>query len=281
MVDEDTVRTARETASHSNDTPVWSNSSGFEADVFTFARVLFSTGRTPSLDTAATSGGFAGWVRGLRLGWWVDYPDADLNFSYRLQQMTSVKTDADGRVIRLTDPALIDYPLVLMEHPGYMILHDDEVTALQKYLLNGGALEVLDFWGDREWQGFENQIQRVLPGRGWVDLPLDHPIFHSVYEIKGPMNRLQVPTIHFWNRDYDPRDPNSHLQNVNRGVDYETVHVRAWLDDKGRIMIIAVHNSDVPDGWEREGEDEEYFRQFSEVTSYPLGINILVYLMTH
>jgi hypothetical protein len=43
----------------------------------------------------------------------------------------------------------------------------------------------------------------------------------------------------------------------------------------------VIHNSDVPDGWEREGEDDRYFRTFSEKISYPLGVNIVFYLMTH
>ena len=59
------------------------------------------------------------------------------------------------------------------------------------------------------------------------------------------------------------------------------MHVRAWLHEKQRIMIVAIQNSDTGDGWEREGEDETYFQQFSEPRSYPLTINIVFYLMTH
>src|ERR1041384_5117321 len=43
LVNEDTVRTARETMSHSTGTPNWTNASGFEKDVFTFARVIFKS----------------------------------------------------------------------------------------------------------------------------------------------------------------------------------------------------------------------------------------------
>ena len=44
---------------------------------------------------------------------------------------------------------------------------------------------------------------------------------------------------------------------------------------------IICHNTDLGDGWEREGESEEYFREFSERKSYPMGINIVTYAMTH
>jgi hypothetical protein len=61
----------------------------------------------------------------------------------------------------------------------------------------------------------------------------------------------------------------------------ETVHYRAILDDKGRIMVMICHNTDLGDGWEREGQNEDYFHIFSEKQAYPMGINILVYAMTH
>lgn len=287
-VDEDTVRTARETASHSTGTPEWSNPEGFEWDVFTFARVIFPSNPNQGGDEGPRGfggfgggGGGGGWGRGRRLGWWVDYPDADLNLSYRLQQMTALKVDPDARTIKLTDPELTRYPMLFMEHPGYMDLKEEEVTAFQNYLRNGGSLFVTDFWGNREWAGFEAQMKRVLPERNWVELTMEHPIFHCVYEVKGPMKRLQVPTIQFWNRDFDPNDPSSHLQRIDRGEGYETMHVRAWLDDKQRIMVIATLNSDVSDGWERESENEDYFKRFAEPISYPLAINVLFYLMTH
>ena len=95
------------------------------------------------------------------------------------------------------------------------------------------------------------------------------------------MQRLQVPTIQFWNREHDENDPQSPLQTIFRGEGSEEMHVRAWLDDKQRPMILVIHNSDISDGWEREGEDLEYFEKFSEKISYPLGINIVFYLMTH
>ena len=264
LVNEDTVRTARETARHSVEMPNWTNAPGFEKDVFTFARIIFksrSDGRFP-------------------LGWWVDYPDADLNLSYRLQQLTSMKVDPDARVLKLTDPTLFDFPLIYMEHAGYMQLNDEEIGHLRRHLLNGGALFVNDFWGTREWEGFAAQMKHVLPERSWEDLPMDHPVFHGIFDLKGPLNNLQVPTMQFWNRQYDPGNEQSRVTRY-RGEGYEDMHVRALLDDKRRIMVIAVHNSDISDGWEREGENEEYFKEYSETRAYPLAINIIFYLMTH
>jgi hypothetical protein len=263
-VDEATVRTARETAAHSFNLPAWTNAPQFEKDVFTFVRVIFrsNTGR-PS---------FLGWVN--------DYPDGDLNLSHRLQQLTSMKVDPDGRVLKLTDPALFQYPFIFTAQAGGMDLSDEEAVALRKYLQKGGAFMADDFWGDRDWENFEYQMSRVLPGRQWIDLPIEHPLFHCVYDLAGPIRKLQVPTIHLWRRGYDPDNPSSNAS-AFRGEGTGEMHVRAWLDDKQRIMIIALHNTDTGDGWEREGENEDYFRQFSETRAYPIAINTIVYLMTH
>ena len=77
------------------------------------------------------------------------------------------------------------------------------------------------------------------------------------------MNDLQSPSIHFWQRNYDPSKPNMHVS-ARRGPMSDDMHVRAWLDERQRIMILALHNCDNGDGWEREGQNEEYFHLFSE-----------------
>ena len=46
-------------------------------------------------------------------------------------------------------------------------------------------------------------------------------------------------------------------------------------------MVLSAHNTDLGDGWEREGENTEYFKTFSEARAYPLAVNIVFYLMTH
>ena len=56
----------------------------------------------------------------------------------------------------------------------------------------------------------------------------------------------------------------------------------AWgiADEHGRLMVLMIHNSDIPDGWEREAEEPEYFERFSP-GAYAVGINVVLYAMTH
>lgn len=250
-------RTPREVPTHSTGTPMWTNPKPFEKDVFTFVRVRRA--RSP-------------WGEGGT--WSTDTPDSDLNLSYRLQQMTSMKVNPDGRFLRLTDKELFDFPFIYMVEPGSLYLEDEEIVALRKYLVNGGFVMFDDFWGDSAWANVEQIMKQVLPEHTFSELPLDHPVYHCVFEIKA---KGQVPNV-------GTGETSQHTGITwenNHDGDTRTVHHRAIFDEKGRMMVIATHNTDNGDGWEREGEFDFYFRNFSEKIAYPLGINIIFYMMTH
>ena len=250
----DDVRTAREIPTHSTGTPIWDNPVDFEKDVFTFTRIRYSRG---------------GFGRGG--GWSTDLPDADLNLSYRLQQMTSMRVDPNGRIVSLTDPELVDFPFIYIVEPGNLGFTDEEASALRRYLLNGGFLMLDDFWGEEAWANVEYVFRQVFPERAFSELPMDHPLYTSVFEIKA---KGQVPNVGLGD------ESKYHGQTWER-EDARQVHHRALFDDKGRLMVLATHNTDNGDGWEREGESDYYFHNFSEKIAYPLGINLIFYIMTH
>jgi hypothetical protein len=267
LVDERTVRTAREIASHSTGTPNWTNAARFEKDVFTFVRII----RDSDPDGSPTSG-----------SWITDFPDSDLNLSFRLQQITSLKVDPDGRVLRLTNPDLFNYPWIYMVEPGALLLRDEEVPILRKYLLSGGVLWADDFWGEWQWEGFARQMKRVLPDSEFVELTMEHQMFHCVFDLKMPKNKLQTPNIRQGMRsEYDGVTWERHPREDGSWEACTEMHVRAIFDNKDRIMVIATHNCDNGDSWEREGENDYFFHEFSEMRGYPLAINIIFYLMTH
>jgi hypothetical protein len=254
--DDDAPRTAREVGNHSTETPTWTNPVAHQKDVFTFVRVVY------------TGGGYGrgGYRRGG--GWATDFPDSDLNLSWRLQQMTSLKVDPDCRTMRLTDPDLKNFPFIYIVEPGGLYLSDEEATALRDYLLNGGFLMLDDFWGDSEWDNCEEQMKKVFPARPFKELELSHPVYHCVFEIKS---KAQVPNIDVGVAS----EYNGVTWEYNHDGDTQTVHHKGITDDKERLMVIACHNTDNGDGWEREGESDYYFHNFSEKIAYPLGINII------
>jgi Domain of unknown function (DUF4159) len=252
-------KTAREALSDPREVERWVNPKGFEKDVFTFVRLRYGVG-----------GRFG---RYNQHRWATDYPDADLNLSFRLQQMTSMKVDPDTRVLRITDPDLSRFPFVYTVEPGDMLLTDQEVKVMRAYLLNGGFWMADDFWGEAEWEGYESQMRRVFPDRTWKEIPRSDPLFHCVFDLPESLN-LQCPNVRLG------------AQSEFTGITWERpdakeVHVRGWFDDHGRLCALATHNTDNGDGWEREGESEYYFREFAEKKAYPLFINILFWVMTH
>jgi len=252
----DSARTAREVEQHGQVTPTWTNLPGFSADVFTFARI--KRDRYPY-----------SWGGGT---WWTDAPDSDLNLSFRLQQITAMKVDPDGIFLTLKDEELRNYPFIYMVEPGTLTFSDDEVGALRRYLLNGGFLMLDDFWGEAEWARMEGELKKVFPDRNFVELDLSDPLYHCVFDIRS---KGQVPNVKMGTDSQ-----------YNGGITWERpdateVHHRVIRDDKGRVMVIATHNTDNGDGWEWEGDNHYYFETFSEKISYPLAINIIFYSMTH
>lgn len=240
-------------------TPVagsWKVDPAFKNDVFTFARVRYRSVR--------------GWGRSGG-NWTTDTPDADLNLSFRLQQMTSLKVNPLPAVVDLTQKNLGDYPFIYIVEPGRLVFSDEEVPALRQYLEKGGFLMIDDFWGENEWANIEQELKRVFPDREIIDLPLEHPIFHCVFDLK---EKPQIPGIAVASRVR------------GTGITWEredakVVHYRAIFDAKGRMVVILCQNTDNGDGWEEEGTAKWYFDEFSEKKAYPLTINIIFYAMTH
>jgi uncharacterized protein DUF4159 len=231
---------------------------------FNFCRVLFRSDRRE------------------KSGWSTDYPGADLNFSTRLGELT--KTDIkmghgageddipDAVVVRLTDDALFHCPFVLMEDAGTARFSDAEVLRLREYLLKGGFLLVSDYHGTFAKAQFDEEIERVLPPARYpvVDLtPPNHTIWNTLFRVQ---NLPQMASIQTWRRTGGTIE----RWNDDRGGP----DARGIADDRGRLMVVMIHNTDVPDGWEREGEDPQYFFNFSP-EAYAVGIDVVLYALTH
>ena len=225
---------------------------------FTFCRAMFSSNRRE------------------KRGWDTDYPGADINFSIRLSELTKTRTvkqptgtDPEHVVVRLTDPELFHCPYVLMEDAGTISLREDEIAPFREYLMKGGFVFVSDYWGPLAREQFDEEIGRVLPPADFptVELPINHALWRTQFQLD---ELPQMPSIQSWRRSGG---------NTDRGVT-DPPNARAITDNHGRLMVVMIHNSDIPDGWEREGEDPQYFYQFSP-HAYAVGIDIFLYAITH
>jgi hypothetical protein len=228
---------------------------------FTFCRGMYTSGRRD----------------GSGNGWTTDYPDADINFSTRLSELTktSISRQSDDQpnhlTVPLTDPFLFQCPFVMMTDVGELSLSGDETEALRQYLDKGGFLWVDDFWGSWSWDAFEQEIAGVLPPGQFPirDLTPDHPIFRMLYEVP----RLpQIPSINSW------RGMGGGTSEL--GDDSAEPHIRAITNRHGRMMVLITHNTDISDAWEREAADPQFFLEFSP-NGYAVGLNVVLYAMTH
>jgi len=206
--------------------------------------------------------------------WETDFPQGDQNLNARLGQLTVIPVNRAASKRRLTASDLGDFPLLYMSDPGYMRLSTPEKEALAGYLANGGFLWVDDFWGDAEWQSLERAMRDVLPELRWREIATDHPIFSTVYEIP---ETPQIPARDFAYPGGGAEQPYMHRYPTGS---LETPHLRGWFDADNRLMVVATHNTDIGDGWEREAYGEWYFETYS-TKAYALGVNIVVYAMTH
>ncbi len=209
--------------------------------------------------------------------WTTDYPRADINMSIRLSELTrtNVSFSQAGQpnhlVVRATDDALYQCPFLIMAAPGSAWFDEVEAVRLRTFLLKGGFLWADDFWGTYQWEQWVSQLRKVLPGSEHpiVDIPLDHPLLNTQFEVA---EIPQIPNIGFFIR--------SGGGTSEQGADSAVPHARVITDGTGRVMVLMTHNTDISDSWEREGDDPTYFYHFGP-RGYALGINVLLYSMTH
>jgi hypothetical protein len=211
-------------------------------------------------------------------GWSVDWPRADENLTFRLSELTTTIVSQKGprqynhSVLRLTDVlSLSKCPFTMLTEPGGAYFDDDEARGLREYLLRGGFLWADDFWGEYAWDHWLGELRKALPSGEFDvrDVPLDHPIFHVLYDVR---ELPQIPSIGFW--------AGTGGATSERGRDSAVVHARGAFDASGHMLVFMTHNTDFGDAFEREGDMRAYFNEFAS-KGYAVGINVILYAMTH
>lgn len=204
-----------------------------------------------------------GWGRG-RSSWATDFPKADRQFLVVLRRLIAIDAWPCENAVALDDPALRKFPFLYMLEVGRMNLSPSEVEGLRGYIDAGGFVMIDDFWGSRQWANFEYEMRRVLPEYPIVELPLDHEVFHMVYNIHDV---LQVPSIgnaragRYWEQD-------------------GTVpFARGIFNEDGRLIVGIMWNSDLGDAWEW-AEQPDYPVDRSTF-AFQMGVNFIAYAMSH
>ncbi|HUV13834.1 MAG TPA: DUF4159 domain-containing protein [Acidobacteriota bacterium] len=218
-----------------------------EGHDFTFARVQFNS----------FSGRGRGRGRGGRNpGWRHDYPRAEIHLLKILGEVTNIRTTPESYVVvQLDDPELMKYPFLYFSEPGTWDITPEEAANFREYLDRGGFAIFDDFDGQRDWRVFESCMGAVYPERRFEELQVQDPIFHCFFDIET----------------LDMVPPYS----VRGGLP----EFLALRDEAGRILAVANFNNDIGDFW--EWSDESFYPVDLSNEAYKLGINYVVYAMTH
>jgi hypothetical protein len=210
--------------------------------------------------------GFGDWHQG-GTAWAVDYPRGDRYYARILRRLTTIDVRSAEQPVNLDDgDDVFDWPFMIVGLPGYWDLTDDQVKKLRDYLLRGGFLIADSFFGTGEWEGFMEGMRRVFPDRQVIDLPNDHPLLHTVYDLNSPG---QVPN---WNS-----------LGFGGGGGYrndgEVPHWRAIVDDEGRVMVAIAFNNDLGDSYQW-ADDPDYPAEGASL-GLRMGVNMAVYALSH
>ncbi|XZE35651.1 DUF4159 domain-containing protein [Pirellulaceae bacterium SH501] len=229
------------------ETPVWLKAYRFGQQQFTFVRIKYTSraiGRRTSQD------------------WRTDHPNADERLASLIRTKTSLATD--HKVLELTSDDLLNHKLIYIVEPGLMQLTNAEVGALQRYLKNGGLLVLDDSFGDDQYENIQSELKRVCPSKQLEEVPLDHPIFHCVF------NFTERPQVRSENVDS--------IQDWRKMVG--SVAYRCIKDENGQIVVLVCHNTDLGDGWARLGDDSAYAKDYADKCAGPFGLNLVFHALT-
>jgi hypothetical protein len=202
-----------------------------------------------------TNGGF-----GFNAGWAHDYPNAEINFSKVLNEFTTVHTrlvESGGNVLTFEDPRLFQFPIAYVSEPDEWRVTEGEAEALRLYLRKGGFVIFDDFF-DWEMANLVRQMALVFPELYFLPLDGSEPIWNSFFSINPRGIVLEGPnksgTPQFWGL-YEDNDKSK------------------------RMLAVAGAGGDIGDLW--EWSDRGYFPVDPTNEAYRIGINYIVYALTH
>jgi len=181
--------------------------------------------------------------------WYAD-PSSLPNLLRAVRERTRLRTTDRERVVRLTDPGLFEVPYLYLTGHGNVLLQPEEGRALRAHLESGGFLHADDCYGMDA--SFRREVAKVFPDKLLVEVPLDHPIYHLVYELPRG-----VPKVH----EHDG------LPAQGFGI---------FL--AGRLVLYYSYQTDLGDGW----EDPEVHKDAEPVREQAmrLGVNLFVYAVS-
>ena len=116
-----------------------------------------------------------------------------------INKKTNVGTSEKFSPVRMDSPTLFDFPFAFMTGEGAFTLTAQQQESLRKYLTHGGFLVASAGCSSSKWaNSFRRQIRSVFPDIEMTKIEMQHPIFHTFYDInhleesKYPLEGLEI-----------------------------------------------------------------------------------------
>jgi hypothetical protein len=198
--------------------------------------------------------------------WYTDYPKGDKQLVHALRRLTQLDVAEGQRAMTIIDPELFKFPFVYTSEPGQMVLSPKDAEIMREYLQRGGFWMLDDFWGSFELGNMAAELKKVLPDAEIKDIPLDHPLFNTVFKV----DRLtQVPSAAYF---FNPG-------NITWEQDGFVPGCKGIWDKDGRLVVVINHNTDLGDAYQWM-DLPEYPYEFSSY-AYRVAVNTIVYALSH
>jgi hypothetical protein len=111
------------------------------------------------------------------------------HFLVQAEKDSTISTSRRFHAVKLSSDELFEFPLVIMTGEGTFELPDQEKQNLRKFIERGGMLLASASCSSPDWdRSFRAAMASVFPENAIATLGMDHPVFHTVYDI----NQLQA-----------------------------------------------------------------------------------------
>lgn len=107
------------------------------------------------------------------------------HFLSDLKKESNVWTEGKFTKVNLENAELFKFPFSVMTGEGAFTLTAEQRRNLREYLIGGGFLLASAGCSSEPWDSsFRREIAAVFPEAPLEILPMDHPVFKTIYEIK-------------------------------------------------------------------------------------------------
>jgi len=209
---------------------------------------------------------------------WNTGPIGDANLREQLRKLTNINASEEPKTVRLSDfDDLCQHPFVFMTSEGHFKLPENEEKNLREFLERGGFIHADDCvfpsikgstissdltdgvmrprakMGapddvDRFFRDYSCMISRLFPESPMRKIPLDHEIFHIYFDFPKGCPLMQGVDHGMWGQ-FEP--------------------------GTGRLRTVATPG-DLHCGWMCE-----YFGPANDMNAIKMGINIIIYFLSH